>query len=204
MVGPLIALAIPSVLIGALTYEFLLFKGGFGTSIVYSPENQEAVREIGESVGNWWHFGLHAISNPVFWIMALGVFAAWALYIKWTDLPGRIDAKLKPLRWILERKYGFDWFNENVLAKASRGLGWAFLEGRRRRHHRYRRDRRHHGLHRPARGHRAPRAERFPVFIRVLDGHRPRGHALLVRDAPDLTSLNQEERNSWGLDCFRF
>jgi NADH-quinone oxidoreductase subunit L len=24
---------------------------------------------------------------------------------------------------VLERKYGFDWFNENVIARASRGLG---------------------------------------------------------------------------------
>jgi NADH-quinone oxidoreductase subunit L len=129
MVGPLIALAIPSVLIGAITYEFLLFKGGFGTSIVNSPENQEVLREIGESVGNWWEFGVHALTNPVFYIVVLGFVSAWALYIKWTDLPAKIDAKLKPLRWILERKYGFDWFNENVLAKASRGLGWAFWKG---------------------------------------------------------------------------
>ena len=129
MVGPLIALAIPSVLIGAFTYEFLLFKGGFGTSIVNTPEHQEALREIGASVGDWWHFGLHALTNPVFWIMAFGVFCAWALYIKWPHLPGVIDSKLKPLRWVLERKYGFDWFNENVLAKASRGLGWTFWKG---------------------------------------------------------------------------
>jgi NADH-quinone oxidoreductase subunit L len=129
MVGPLIALAIPSIFVGALTYEYLLFKGGFGTSIFNRPENQEALREIGESVGSWAEFGLHALTNPVFWIMALGVFSAWALYIKWPDLPGKIDAHLKPLRWILERKYGFDWFNENVLARASRGLGWAFWKG---------------------------------------------------------------------------
>jgi NADH-quinone oxidoreductase subunit L len=129
MVGPLVALAIPSVLIGALTYEYLLFKGGFGASIVNSPENQEALREIGESVGNWWHFGSHALTNPVFWILVLGVFCAWALYIKWPHLPDVIDAKLKPLRWVLERKYGFDWFNENVLARGSRLLGFGFWKG---------------------------------------------------------------------------
>jgi NADH-quinone oxidoreductase subunit L len=129
MTWPLIALAIPSIVIGALTFESLLFKGGFGASIVNSPENQEVLREIGESVGDWWHFGMHAVTNPVFWIMALGVFSAWALYIKWPHLPGIIDSKLKPLRVVLENKYWFDWFNENVIAAGSRLLGKIFWKG---------------------------------------------------------------------------
>ena len=126
MVGPLIALAIPSVLIGAITFYPLLFGGGFGDSIFFSEGHQEVLHEIGESVGNWWHFGLHALLNPVFWIMAAGVLSAWALYIQWPHWPDVIDAKLKPLRWILERKYGFDWFNENVLAAGGRLLGKFF------------------------------------------------------------------------------
>jgi NADH-quinone oxidoreductase subunit L len=129
MVGPLIALAIPSILIGAMTFQHLLFGGGFGESIVYSTANQEALQEIGESVGDWWHFALHALANPVFWLMLLGVGTAWLLYIYKPELPGLIDAKLKPLRWILERKYGFDWFNENVLAAGSRLLGKIFWKG---------------------------------------------------------------------------
>ena len=126
MVGPLIALAIPSVIIGAWTFEPLLFGGGFGESIFFSAKNQEALREIGASVGNWLHFGLHALQNPVFWIMAAGVFSAWALYIKWPHLPDVIDARLKPLRWVLEHKYGFDAFNEKVLARGGRLLGSFF------------------------------------------------------------------------------
>jgi NADH-quinone oxidoreductase subunit L len=123
---PLIVLAIPSVIIGALTFKPLLFGGGFGESIFFSGEHHEALQEIGASVGDWLHFGLHAFANPVFWIMAAGVLSAWALYIKWPHLPDAIDAKLKPLRWILERKYGFDWFNENVLAAGGRLLGRIF------------------------------------------------------------------------------
>jgi NADH-quinone oxidoreductase subunit L len=126
MTWPLIALAIPSVIIGAWTFESLLFGGGFGESIFYSAEHHEALKEIGVTVGDWLHFGLHAVSNPVFWIMAAGVLSAWLLYIKMPHLPAVIDAKLQPLRWVLERKYGFDWFNENVLAWFSRALGKFF------------------------------------------------------------------------------
>ena len=95
----------------------------------FSAENREVLHEIGESVGNWWQFGWHALMNPVFYIMLAGVFSAWALYIKWPHLPGVIDSKLKPLRVLLENKYYFDWFNEKVIAKGSRLLGTVFWKG---------------------------------------------------------------------------
>jgi NADH-quinone oxidoreductase subunit L len=129
MYWPLIALAIPSVIIGAWTFKSLLFGGGFGESIFFSAENHEVLREIGEDVGDWLHFGAHALFNPVFWLMAAGVATSWVLYIWKPHLPGIIDSKLKPLRVILENKYFFDWFNENVLARGSRLLGKIFWKG---------------------------------------------------------------------------
>ncbi len=126
MTWPLIALAIPSVLIGALTFKSLLFGGGFGESIYFSHHSEEMLKEIGESVGDWLHFGLHAFANPVFWIMALGVFTSWVLYIWKPHLPDVIDAKLKPIRYVLENKYFFDKFNEKVLALGSVLLGKFF------------------------------------------------------------------------------
>jgi len=126
VIGPLVALAIPSVIIGAMTFQPLLFGGGFGDSIFLTEHNREVLQEIGHSVGNWWQFGVHAIANPVFYLMLAGFLSAWALYIKWPHLPGVIDSKLKPLRTVLENKYYFDWFNENVIARGSRLLGTIF------------------------------------------------------------------------------
>jgi NADH-quinone oxidoreductase subunit L len=126
VIGPLVALAIPSVIIGAMTFQPLLFGGGFGDSIRFSAENQHVLQEIGTSVGDWLHFGLHAVQNPVFYLMLAGVFTAWAFYIKWPHIPGLIDSKLSLLRKLLENKYFFDWFNENVLAAGSRLLGKVF------------------------------------------------------------------------------
>jgi NADH-quinone oxidoreductase subunit L len=54
------------------------------------------------------------------------VLTAWLLYIKKPELPGLIDSRLKPIRVVLENKYYFDWFNENVLAAGSRFLGKVF------------------------------------------------------------------------------
>lgn len=129
MVGPLIALAIPSIIIGAWTFQPLLFGGGFGESIYFSAEHHEMLQEIGASVGDWWHFAVHALQNPVFYLLLAGFAAAWLLYIKLPHLPGIIAGKLKPLMFILENKYGFDAFNEKVLAKAARGLGLGFWKG---------------------------------------------------------------------------
>ncbi|HEU5135070.1 MAG TPA: NADH-quinone oxidoreductase subunit L [Steroidobacteraceae bacterium] len=126
VVGPLVALAIPSVLIGAITFAPLLFGGGFGESIFYSAEHHEMLQEIGVTVGNWWHFALHAVLNPVFYLMLAGVGSAWALYIKWPHLPDVIDSKLRLLRVVLENKYYFDWFNEKFFGGGSRLLGKFF------------------------------------------------------------------------------
>ncbi len=126
VIVPLVALAIPSIFIGAATFQPLLFGGGFGNAIQYSAEHGEVIQEIGHSVGDWIHFGAHALWNPVFWIMLAGVFTAWAFYIQWPHIPGAIDKRLTALRVVLENKYWFDWFNEKVIAAGSRGLGKLF------------------------------------------------------------------------------
>jgi NADH-quinone oxidoreductase subunit L len=81
---------------------------------------------MGHDFHGWVGFAVHGMMQLPFLLAVLGVLSAWALYIKWPHLPDVIDSKLKPLRWVLERKYGFDWFNENVLAWLSRVLGKIF------------------------------------------------------------------------------
>jgi NADH-quinone oxidoreductase subunit L len=84
------------------------------------------LQEIGTSVGDWWHFAVHALVNPVFYLMAAGVLSAAVLYLWKPHWPAIIDARLKPLRVVLENKYWFDWFNENVIARGSVLLGKVF------------------------------------------------------------------------------
>jgi len=113
-------------LIGAMTARWLLFGGGFGNSIFFNDEHHELLNELGEEFGNWVSFGAHAVQNPVFWLVAAGVFSAWALYIKWTHLPDLIATKLKPIVFVLENKYFFDWINEKLIAPLARLFGTAF------------------------------------------------------------------------------
>jgi NADH-quinone oxidoreductase subunit L len=125
---PLVLLAIPSIFIGAMTIGPLVFGGGFGDSI-FVLEKNDVVGELGHEFHGWFAFAIHGMTQLPFLLAVLGVFSAWALYIKWPHLPGVIDSKLKPLRWVLEHKYGFDAFNERVLAAGSRLLGKIFWKG---------------------------------------------------------------------------
>jgi NADH-quinone oxidoreductase subunit L len=125
---PLVLLAIPSIIIGAITIGPLVFGGGFGDSI-FVKETNDVVGEIGHEFHGWVAFALHGMKQLPFVLAVLGVFSAWALYIKWPHIPGVIDSKLKPIRFVLENKYFFDWFNENVLARGSRLLGTIFWKG---------------------------------------------------------------------------
>ena len=122
---PLVALAIPSIIIGALTIGPLAFHGAFGNSI-FVLEHNDVVGEIGKEYQGWVSFAVHGLSALPFWLALAGFLSALALYWKWPHLPDLIDAKLKPLRWVLENKYGFDAFNEKVLARGGRLLGSFF------------------------------------------------------------------------------
>jgi NADH-quinone oxidoreductase subunit L len=73
-----------------------------------------------------WSFALAAFAHPVVYLVIAGVASSYFLYIVRPDLPGKIDSALRPLRVVLENKYFFDWFNENVLARGSRLLGKFF------------------------------------------------------------------------------
>jgi NADH-quinone oxidoreductase subunit L len=48
---------------------------------------------------------------------------AWFLYLKRPDIPARLLQQFAGVVRVLDNKYYFDWFNENVIARGSRGLG---------------------------------------------------------------------------------
>jgi len=120
---PLIFLAIPSVLIGWFTIESVALGDFFGGSI-FVLEEHDVLHELREEFHGSGAFVLHAVTHPGALYLALaGGLVAWFLYIKRPDLPGKLREALNPAYRLLENKYYFDWFNENVIAPAARGLG---------------------------------------------------------------------------------
>jgi NADH-quinone oxidoreductase subunit L len=121
--APLVALAIPSVIIGFFAIGSMLGGDFFQGAIFVNAEKHPAMEHVAEHAAHAVEMGLHSILTPPFWLALAGFLAAWWMYYMRPELPARIDSKLQPLRKLLENKYYFDWFNENVLARVSRGLG---------------------------------------------------------------------------------
>ncbi len=124
--GPLIALAIPSILIGIFTIGPMLFGNYFSDSIFvavghnpFDPENYHGAI----------YFMLHGlIQLPVF-LAAAGVGVAYFLYIKRPELPAIIAKRTSIVYKILVEKYYLDRFNDWFFAGGTRKIGnfmWQF------------------------------------------------------------------------------
>ena len=121
--APLVALAIPSVAIGWFTIEPLLFGEFFADSLVVLGEH-DVLHEVGEEFEGPAAFVLHAFSaSPAIYLALAGALVAWVLYLLRPELPAWIARRFAPVHRLLVNKYYFDWFNENVLAGATRGFG---------------------------------------------------------------------------------
>ena len=125
---PLIALAIPSVLIGALTVGPVLFGSYFGSSIFVLPANNVVAR-VGEEFGGAAAAGLHGLVSAPFGLALAGVVVAWVFFLWRPQLADAAARRFSGLRRLLTQKYYFDWFNEHVVAAAARGIGTGLWKG---------------------------------------------------------------------------
>src|ERR1700733_10652145 len=119
---PLIALAIPSALIGWFTVGPVLFGGYFQGAVHVLPANNVLARGGEEFHGSPVEFMRAAIIALPVWLAALGVFTAWLFFLKRPDLADAAERRFKWLHTILVNKYGFDWFNEHVIVAGARLL----------------------------------------------------------------------------------
>ncbi|MDH3390102.1 MAG: proton-conducting transporter membrane subunit, partial [Gammaproteobacteria bacterium] len=120
--GPLIALAIPSVIIGWITIDTVLFGGLFDRAIIIFEEHG-AMAAVAEAFHGSLSFVLHGFAGPAVYLAGLGVFAAWWIYLKRPELAAQIRQKLEFPYRVLDNKYYFDRFNEIVFAATARGVG---------------------------------------------------------------------------------
>jgi NADH-quinone oxidoreductase subunit L len=118
---PLVVLAIPSVCAGWFIGP-VLFGGYFGDAIQVA-EAHDVLGELGGEFHGVWAMMLHALGTWPFWLSIAGIAAAAFLYLKRTDLPGKIASALQPLTTLLENKYYFDRFNDWFFAGGARLLG---------------------------------------------------------------------------------
>ena len=125
---PLIALAIPSVIIGWPTIGPMLFDGWFGEAIRVTPQN-DVLAVLGHEFHGPLAMFLHGFTAAPFWIMLAGFVVA--TYI-WRFNPGIADkAKnaLRPIYKVLDKKYGFDELYDVLFISGGRKLGRSLWKG---------------------------------------------------------------------------
>ena len=121
---PLILLAIPSVVIGAMTIEPLLFGDVFQGVIAVAPEHN-VLAHVAEHFHGAMSFALHGLTGLPFILVLAGFGSAFYLYMVKPELPERIRLFFAPVYNLLENKYYFDEFYQRFFAKGSRDTGTA-------------------------------------------------------------------------------
>lgn len=125
---PLILLAIPSAVIGWITVRPMLFGSYFGSAIQVQPAH-DVLAHVGEEFHGSGAFAMTAITSIPFWLAMAGIFFAWLFFLKKPELADSAERRFKWLHTILIDKYGFDWFNEHVIAAFARALGAGLWKG---------------------------------------------------------------------------
>ena len=129
---PLILLAIPSVVIGCLTIEPMLFGDFFKDAIV--------VDRAAPAMANWREEFHGALAMALHGLHVAAVLAGarrrrhgLVLYLVNPDLPARDQARASARSTRCSKQVLFDGFNEWLFAGGARALGHGPVEGRRRR-----------------------------------------------------------------------
>jgi NADH-quinone oxidoreductase subunit L len=119
---PLMALAIPSVVVGWMLVDWVLSGRLFGDAIFVLP-GHDVVAAIREQFHGELGFTLHGFVTLPFWLAVAGVATAWYLYVHRPELPARIAERFGSAYRVLVEKYYFDEFNAFVFAGGARGIG---------------------------------------------------------------------------------
>ncbi|MGA9573106.1 MAG: NADH-quinone oxidoreductase subunit L [Lysobacterales bacterium] len=119
---PLILLAIPSVIIGWMTIEPVLFGGWLEDSIFVLEENN-VLAELGEHFHGATAMAMHAVNTLPFWLMVSGFAIATVIYQFRPSIADAIENRFPFLYRLLDHKYYFDEFYQKVFAQGSVKLG---------------------------------------------------------------------------------
>jgi NADH-quinone oxidoreductase subunit L len=126
---PLVLLAIPSVVIGFMTIGPMLFGDFFKDSIAVIGARHPAMEELARDFHGPVAMAVHALAGPIFWLALAGVVVSWFFYLRRPDIPAALQRRFSFIYTLLDNKYYFDWFNQNVLARGARLLGNGLWKG---------------------------------------------------------------------------
>ena len=119
---PLILLAIPSIVIGWMTIEPVLFGGWLDDSI-FVLEKNNVLAELGEHFHGATAMAMHAVYTLPFWLMVAGFVLATVIYQFRPSIADAVQNRFPFLYRLLDHKYYFDEFYQKVFAQGGIKLG---------------------------------------------------------------------------------
>jgi len=126
---PLVLLAIPSVVIGFMTIQPMLFGEFFKDAILVDAAKHHAMKELGEAFHGPVAMAIHGLQTAPFWLALAGVVVSYLMYMQFPAVPTAIKRAFGPVYRLLDNKYYLDWINENIIARGARALGTGLWKG---------------------------------------------------------------------------
>ena len=119
---PLVLLAIPSVIIGFMTIEPMLF-GHFFKGVIIVDKAHHAMKELKHEFHGPVAMAAHALTSLPFWLAFSGVATSYFFYMVKPAIPTAIKKNFSAIYTLLDNKYYMDRFNEIVFSGGARLLG---------------------------------------------------------------------------------
>ena len=120
---PLVLLAIPSIIIGAIAADSMITGEYLKGVITVFADKHPAMAALAEHWHGWVAMALHGFTSLPFWLMVAGIATAWYFYLVNPAIPARLQQTFKGIHTVLENKYYLDRFNEWFFAGGARRLG---------------------------------------------------------------------------------
>lgn len=129
MTWPLVALAIPSLLLGILVAKPMLYNipGWLGSSITTLPQH-DVLSVLQREFKGLWYITWHALFTLPFWFSVAGILAAYLFSLKIPSLSAVLKNRLPITNKILVSKFGFDTFNDVVVVGTATQLSQYFYK----------------------------------------------------------------------------
>ena len=119
---PLVLLAIPSVIIGYMTIDPLLFQGWLADAIEPLAHN-DVVGELGEHFHGPVAMATHALTSAPFWLMIGGFALATVIYLYRPALADRLQQRMPGLHRLLENKFYVDELYQKLFISRTVRIG---------------------------------------------------------------------------------
>ncbi len=119
---PLVLLAIPSVIIGYITIQPILFGGWLNDSITVLARN-DVVADLGQHFHGASAMAIHALGTAPFWLMITGFALATFIYLFRPSVSDTLARRLPGLYRFVQNKYYIDELYQAVFVRPAVWIG---------------------------------------------------------------------------------